>query len=42
MKSKYAKEYSDLKNGLQSLKSEKMTFRLHEAKYGWKMLPDFK
>ena len=38
MKNKYAREYSDLK----SLKGDEMSFQLHEAKYGWKMLVDFK
>ena len=38
MKNKYAREYSDLK----SLKSDEMSFQLHEAKYGWKMLVEFK
>ena len=42
LKTKYAKEYSNLKKWTSKSKSDKMSFRLHEAKYGWKMLPDFK
>ena len=30
MKSKYVKEYSDLKNGHHSLKSDEMNFRVHD------------